>query len=62
MNEEIIEYKGRTLKVIEVLLKNKEDERITFFKQWANKSFCLEAVKQDGYSLKYVKEQTSDIC
>ena len=23
---------------------------------------CLEAVKEDGYALQYVKEQTEDIC
>ena len=61
MKTEIIEYNGRTLKVVEVL-KNKEDERITFFKKWSNKKFCLEAVKQDGNSLQYVKEQTEEIC
>lgn len=23
---------------------------------------CLEAVKQDGYAIKYIKEQTPEIC
>ena len=29
---------------------------------WTNKKECLEAVKEDGYALRYVKEQTLEIC
>ena len=30
--------------------------------KWKEESYCLEAVKQDGYSLQYVKEQTEAVC
>ncbi len=29
---------------------------------WNDEKECLEAVKQDGYALKYVKNQTREIC
>ena len=29
---------------------------------WNDPKYCLEAVKRDGYSLAYVKEQTPEIC
>ena len=29
---------------------------------WTNEKDCLEAVKQDGYALRHVKEQTPEIC
>jgi len=29
---------------------------------WNNKEECLEAVKQNGWALRYVKEQTPEIC
>ena len=29
---------------------------------WNDYEFCLEAVKQDGYALEHVKEQTQEIC
>ena len=31
-------------------------------KDWNNPKYCLEAVKQNGYALEYVKEQTPEIC
>ena len=31
-------------------------------KDWNNPKYCLEAVKQNGYALGYVKEQTHEIC
>jgi len=37
-----------------------EDE--IFFEKWSDEQYCLEAVKQDGYALMYVKEQTAEIC
>jgi len=30
--------------------------------KWYDKSYCLESVKQDGYNLRFVKNQTSQIC
>ena len=41
---------------------NKEDERLTFWNKWSDKERSLEAVKQDGYSLRFVKNQTDEIC
>ena len=48
-------------KKIEQKKKGKSDE-VLFFEKWSDKKQCMEAVKQDGYSLKYVKEQTEAIC
>ena len=31
-------------------------------KKWENETYCLEAVKQDGYALQYVKEQSEAVC
>ena len=31
-------------------------------KDWNNPKYCLEAVKQNGYALRWVKNQTIDIC
>ena len=39
-----------------------EDERLAFFNRWSDPAYCLEAVKQNGYALKYVKEQTEELC
>src|SRR5574344_1958171 len=36
--------------------------RIGMKKDWNNPKYCLEAVKQNGYALEYVKEQTPEIC
>src|SRR5574344_1664027 len=36
--------------------------RIGMKKDWNNPKYCLEAVKQNGYALEYVKEQTPVIC
>src|SRR5574344_635628 len=36
--------------------------RIGMKKDWNNPKYCLEAVKQNGYVLEYVKEQTPEIC
>jgi len=44
-------------KKIEQKKKGKSDE-VLFFEKWSDKKQCMEAVKQDGYSLQYVKEQT----
>ena len=60
MKEEIIKKNGKTYKLVEIV--NKVDERIEFFKKWSDTKYCLEAVKQNGYSLQYIKEQTENIC
>ena len=41
--------------------KEKSNEEIEF-EEWSDEKFCLEAVKNDGYALGYVKEQTEEIC
>ena len=41
-------------------LKNKKKARIGF--DCENYEDCLEVVKQDGYALAFVKEQTEEIC
>ena len=61
MKEEIIVHNGRKLKVVEVLEEGKSQEEIEF-EQWSDEKYCLKAVEQDGYSLRYVKEQTEAIC
>ena len=30
--------------------------------KWADAKYCLEAVKQNGYALRYVWKQTPEIC
>ena len=40
----------------------KKDIETEFFERWADESYCLEAVKRNGDSLQYVKEQTEAIC
>lgn len=37
-------------------MKSKEEIE---FEQWSNETFCMEAVKNDCDSLRYVKEQTT---
>ncbi len=32
------------------------------FELWSNEKYCLEAVKQDGCSLQYVKDQSEAVC
>ena len=32
------------------------------FLEWCDEKYCLEAVKQDGYALRYVKEQSEAVC
>ena len=41
-------------------LKNKKKEIIRF--DYDNPEECLEAVKQNGWALQFVKEQTEEIC
>ena len=44
------------------LIKENVDERIIFFNKWSDEKYCIEAVKQNGNSLRFVKEQTKKIC
>ena len=39
-----------------------EDKKKALGFDHTNHDECLEAVKQDGWALQYVKEQTEDIC
>ena len=32
------------------------------FELWSNEKHCLEAVKRNGYSLQYVKDQSEAVC
>jgi len=59
--EEIIDYQGRKLRIIEVLGSGKPKELIEFEK-WSDQDYCLKAVENDGCALSYVKEQTQAIC
>ena len=38
------------------------ENKLKELKQWNDEKYCLEAVKQDGDSLQYVKEQTEAMC
>ena len=60
MKEEIIKKNGKTYKLVEIV--DEFNERIEFFKKWSDTKYCLTAVKQNGDSLQYVKEQTEEIC
>ena len=55
MEGEIIEYKGKKVRVIEVV-DNETHEEIDF-ERWQNERLCMKAVKEDGDALQYVKEQ-----
>ena len=60
--KQLLKEKANIEAEIKKLDDNAEDKRLTFFKKWSDPVYCLEAVKQDGYSLRYVKEQTEAIC
>jgi hypothetical protein len=55
MTDDTIKKNGKTYKLVEV--KEEVDSRIETFLQWSNRAYCIEAVKQDGDALSYVKEQ-----
>ncbi len=61
MKEEIIIHEGRKLKVVEVITDGKSQEEMEF-EQWSDKKYCLKAVEEDGYTLRYVKEQSEAVC
>ena len=37
-------------------------EKLIEFEMWSSEKECLEAVKNDGYALRYVKEQSEAVC
>jgi len=52
---------------MKIIFKSGMKEIITSFtkkelEQWYDEKYCLAAVEQDGYALRYVKEQTEAIC
>ena len=55
----MVKYEICKNKIENVELKSEE---LLFFEKWDDKKQCLEAVKQNGYYLQYVKEQTDEIC
>ena len=65
--EQVIEKNGKKYKVIEVIEEPKNKVivngwDVTEYEPWYDEEYCLEAVKRNGYALKYVKEQTKEIC
>ena len=60
--KQLLKKKANIEAEIKKLDDNAEDKRLTFFKKWSDPVYCLEAIKHDGYSLRYVKEQTETIC
>jgi hypothetical protein len=53
--EQLLKEKAKIEAELKRLEENEEDGRLTFWKQWSDEKYCLEAVKQDGYALEYVK-------
>jgi len=60
--EQLLKEKAKIEAETQRLEQNTEDERITFFKQWTDYKYCLEAVRNNGDALGYVKNQTDEIC
>jgi hypothetical protein len=67
--KEIIEKDGIQYEVIKIIKKESEKKVIvgpgwdlTQYEKWYDMKYCLEAVKSDGYSLQYVKDQTEAVC
>jgi len=54
MND-IIKKNGKTYRLVDV--KEEVNSMVKEFFNWSNKEYCLEAVKQNGYALQYVKDQ-----
>ena len=67
--KEIIEQNGIRYEVVRII-ETKPDKKViigpgwdvTEFEEWYDKEYCLKAVKQNGDSLRYVKDQTAEIC
>ena len=60
MIADTIKRNGKTYKFVEV--KEEVDSRVEEFLNWSNKAYCIEAVKRNGYALRFVKEQDKEIC
>src|SRR4030042_1160411 len=67
--KKIIEKDGVQYEVIKIIKKEQEKKIIigpgwdvTEYEKWYDEKYCLEAVKSDGYSLQYVRDQTEQIC
>src|SRR4030043_204907 len=67
--KKIIEKDGVQYEVIKIIKKEQEKKIIigpgwdvTEYEKWYDEKYCLEAVKSDGYSLRYVRDQTEQIC
>ena len=58
LSEELGLKKKEATKGIIVFKKEKEQEKFV----WDNPEFCLKAVKQNGWALQHVKEQTPEVC
>ena len=55
-NKKIIIENGIKYEVVKIIKDGKSEEEL-FFEKWSNETVCLEAVKQDGDSLQYVKNK-----
>ena len=62
--EKIITINDRKYQLIEDSKKTTipSDWDLSEYETWYDEKHCLEAVKQNGYTLQYVKEQTEEIC
>ena len=59
----IIEKDGKKYKVVELVDENNgKSDALIEFEKWENETYCMEAVKRNGYSLRYVKDQTESMC
>ena len=66
--KEIIEKDGVRYEVVRVV----DDEKkkvvidglgdVSQYEKWYNQKYCLEAVKNDGFALRYVREQSEAVC
>ena len=65
--KQIIEKDGIQYEVVRIV-KEKQNRVIvnnwdlTEYEKWYDKKYCMAAVKEDGGSLQYVKEQSPEIC
>lgn len=64
--EELLKQRKEINRRLTELEKNNKvivnDWDLTEYEKWYDEKYCIEAVKEDGYSLQYVKEQTEAIC
>ena len=69
MKKQFIEQDGIKYEVVRIVEKKEDDQvvidglgDVTEYECWYDRKYCLEAVKENGYALSYVKEQTNDLC